>query len=135
MKRRKFLYIAGIGSLAAAVAAWRYATISFDDVVGKVIFDELHWLKLDKKGVKRFIADYTKAMTPRNKVMLERYSFVGVPSSHSLKISRMINSYLLSTDFFLHGMDETRTIKYIGLYDPIRRACANPFNQQSYPNT
>ncbi len=34
--------------------------------------------------------------------------------------------YMLSSDFFTNGADESRTIHYVALYDPMR-ACGNPF--------
>jgi len=39
---------------------------------------------------------------------------------------RIATLYLLSSDFFQHGADLTRTIGYLGLYDPYL-ACSNPF--------
>jgi len=38
----------------------------------------------------------------------------------------VVSTYLLSSDFFVHGSDETLTIRYPGYYDPTR-ACSNPF--------
>ena len=35
-------------------------------------------------------------------------------------------TFLLSTDFFLNGADELKTVRYIGYYDPYQ-GCQNPF--------
>ena len=34
--------------------------------------------------------------------------------------------FLLSTDFFAHGCDESRPLRYATLYDPYRNPCYNP---------
>lgn len=41
----------------------------------------------------------------------------------------IVTQYLLSTDFFAHGGDPRREIKYVAFYDPVGRPCANPFHQ------
>jgi hypothetical protein len=41
---------------------------------------------------------------------------------------RIVTNYLLSSDFFINGADESRVVRYLGYYDPIR-ACGNPFAQ------
>ncbi len=46
--------------------------------------------------------------------------------------------FLLSTDFFQHGGDETRTVRYVSYYDPYRSPCWNPcasFGQVAAPST
>ena len=130
MKRRKFLTIAGLGGLLAGVGAFGFA---FQNAVERIIVSELSFLKLDKEGVARFVADYTKSMPSKSKLMLKGYSFLGVSTRKSQKINNLINAYLLSTDFFMNKMDEGRTIKYIGLYDPYQRPCAHPFSSSQYP--
>jgi hypothetical protein len=39
---------------------------------------------------------------------------------------RVVTQYLMSSDFFKNGADETRTVRYAGYYDPMI-ACGNPF--------
>lgn len=38
-----------------------------------------------------------------------------------------LGRFLLSTDFFQHGADEAREIRYALLYAPMRNPCYNPF--------
>jgi hypothetical protein len=38
----------------------------------------------------------------------------------------LVSTYLLSSDFFLNGADESRKINYVAYYDPMR-PCQNPF--------
>ena len=37
--------------------------------------------------------------------------------------------FLLSSDFFALGADESKTVRYRGYYDPVRQVdrCGNPF--------
>jgi hypothetical protein len=135
MKRRKFLTIAGIGGLLAGFASFRLVTTTSEDAIEKIILNELSFLNLDKEGVRHFVADYTKSMTSRSKRILKGYSFMGITSQQSRKINSLMNAYLLSTDFFIHKMDETRIVKYVGLYDPHIRACAHPFTYAYYPRS
>lgn len=131
MKRRKFLTIAGLGGALLGAGAFAF---TFQNAVERIIINELSFLKLDKDGVARFVADYTKSMPSKAKLMLKGYSFLGLSTRKSQKINSLVNAYLLSTDFFMNKMDESKTIKYIGLYDPYQRPCAHPFSSSQYPS-
>ena len=122
--------IAGIGGLLAGLGVLGF---TFGSPVEKVILSELNFLNLDQEGVRRFVADYTKSMTSKNKLLLKGYSFIKMAPGKSQKINNLINAYLLSTDFFNNGMDESRTIRYVGLYDPYQRPCAHPFSHAYFP--
>jgi hypothetical protein len=61
------------------------------------------------------------------------YSFFGINASQSGKVNQLLTAYLLSTDFFTNKMDESKTIKYVGLYNPYTRPCAHPFSNNVYP--
>ena len=135
MKRRRFLSIAGVAGLVGAIASFKFATTTFEEAVENVIFRELGFLDLDKVGVRRFASDYSKPATSKYKLLLKSYSFMGINSQRSQKITHLIHAYLLSTDFFLNRMDEMRPVKYVGLYNPYLRPCANPFSSNYFSNT
>ena len=118
--------------MLAGFVSFRLVTTPFEDAIEKIILSELSFLKLDKEGVRHFVADYAKSMTSGSKRILKGYSFMGITSQQSRKINSLMNAYLLSTDFFIYKMDETRIIKYVGLYDPQVRACAHPFTYAHY---
>lgn len=130
MKRRKFIAIAGVGSLLAGLGV---VGLTFQNAIERRIQNELSFLKLDKEGVTRFVADYTRSMSSKSRLTLKGYSFLGLNAQKSQKINNLINAYLLSTDFFTNKMDESRTVKYVGLYDPYFRPCAHPFGSSQYP--
>lgn len=133
MNRRTVFKIIGIGGALAGLGAFMASDRILEHAVEKRILDELSFLKLDKDGVRRFVTDYTKKLKPRKKLALEYYSFAGISSARSRKINRLMNDYLLSTDFFINNMDESRTIKYIALNDPQEKPCINPFTNLYYP--
>jgi hypothetical protein len=134
LKRRKFiLRIAGAGGAVAGLGAVFFSTSPLKGSIERKIQGELSFLRLDPEGLSRFAADYTRRMTPRGKKALVGYSFLRFPSRYSQKIRRLLNVYLLSTDFFQNKMDESRTIRYIALYDPQFRPCVNPFSGGHYP--
>ncbi len=132
MKRRKFLTIAGIGGVVAALASFRFITNPFENVAKGIIKSELDYLKLDEEGLDRFVADYSKLKDRNYKLTMKGYSLFGINSEKSGKVHQLVSAYLLSSDFFQNKMDEGRTIRYVGLYDPYLRPCAHPFSHAQY---
>lgn len=132
MKRRKFLTLAGAGS-AAAILSFAFVRYSFEDVAARLIKKELSFLTLDPDGVASFVSDFSKNKNTPYRLIVKGYSILGVRSSQSGKINQLVSTYLLSTDFFANGMDEQRTVRYAGLYDPYTRPCAHPFSHVHYP--
>ena len=134
MKRRKFLTIAGVGALVTAVASGKFFTTSFEDAAENIIRRELNFLKLDDAGLKAFIKDLSALKDRNYKLILKSYGLLGIGSKRSGKVHQMVSTYLLSTDFFSNKMDESRIIKYVGVFDPYLRPCAHPFTSPEYPD-
>jgi hypothetical protein len=132
MKRRKFLTIAGVGGVLAALASFKFITHPFESVAKGIIKSELDYLNLDEEGLDKFVADYTRLKDRNYKLMMKGYSLFGVNSARSGKVHQLVSAYLLSSDFFLNKMDEARTVKYVGLYDPYTRPCSHPFSHAYY---
>lgn len=128
MKRRKFLTIAGIGGVIAALASVKFLSTTFESSVAGLIRDELAFLSLDEQGLKKFAEDYARTASRKFKIIVKGYDFLGIGASQSGKIHHIVSTYLLSSDFFINKMDETRVIKYIALFDPYLRPCAHPFS-------
>lgn len=128
MKRRTFLTLAGIGTSLAAFASVRFLTSPFENTAADCIRRELSFLKLDEEGLLKFANAYGKDKDKKFKLMIKGYSLFRIDSEQSGKIHNMVSNYLLSTDFFQNGMDETRVIKYVGMYDPYTRPCSHPFS-------
>jgi hypothetical protein len=133
MKRRKFLAIAGIGGLFASLVSFRFVNTSFEEAAEKLIVKELDFLNLDRSGVRKFVNEYAKSTNSRYRLTMKGYSFMGLNADQSVKVNQLINAYLLSTDFFTNKMDESRVVKYVELYNPYLRPCANPFTHVHFP--
>lgn len=126
MTRRTFLRAVAWSAapLAAGSVAWRDSLAWFVDrstrrLVALVRSPEqrlrahFDYLDLDAAGVERYFADYE-----RNRPGFSRR--LPLPPDACTR-------YLLSTDFFRHGADESRRIHYVGFYDPDVTPCNNPF--------
>ena len=144
MRRRKFLQLAGLGSAALAVPTAGIAATSIEDAVAGLILNEFSFLKIDREGLNQFVADYHRANTDYHQAMGARkqfflniktkvYYFLRVTSDQSELVRAYTTMYLLSTDFFQNRMDESKEVKYLGLYNPRKMPCANPFSSVYYP--
>ena len=134
MKRRKFLTIAGVGAFITALASGKFLTTSFEESAVRIIRHELDFLKLDEEGLNTFIRDYSALKDRNYKLIVKSYGLLGIGSQRSGKIHQMLTTYLLSTDFFVNKMDQSRVIKYVGIYDPYIRPCTHPFTNPRYPD-
>jgi hypothetical protein len=123
--RRRFLWLAGAGAIpvGAGLLVWRdtagglvgRSARRLDAMVRRPearLQAHFDYLDLDAGGVRQFFADvarFNPAFSPRRPLG---------PDIHT--------QYLMSTDFFRHGADESRRIQYVAYYDPSVTACRNP---------
>jgi hypothetical protein len=136
MKRRRVL-LAGLAGIAGIVGL-RVAFSSPESAIVKVLRKKLCYLKLEPSGVQRFARD----LAARNEISGARLRIIDSAgplytapalSSHT-KLNdgilhgeeRVTTLYLMSSDFFKNGADESREVHYVGYYDPMV-ACNNPF--------
>jgi hypothetical protein len=78
-----------------------------------------NYLDLDPTGVDLYFADcqrYQHGFSPRLPLGPDVYT-----------------RYLLSTDFFQHGADESRRIHYVGFFEPSVTPCTNPLARFAEP--
>lgn len=75
-----------------------------------------HYLQLDPAGVQQFVRDYEKHRGQIGRFWHDDNIFL---------------RYLLSTDFFPNGADESRPVRYVMLYDPYVSPCWNPCIERS----
>jgi hypothetical protein len=141
IKRRKLimggLAVAGI----AGLGTWGFGRSVIESEIASVLRKHLRYLKLDEEGLRSFAKDQTtRILAKRVSMSRMRYHVASTFGSSSTRFERssetgssieraqdvIVSTYLLSSDFFVYGSDETRTIRYLKYYDPMH-ACGNPF--------
>jgi hypothetical protein len=123
-RRALLASLVGLGALLAAGAGWRWRT-RLSWIAKRVrelplgpearIAKHFDYLDLDPDGLARFVADWERYIGP-----LSRWRTLP-PEIHT--------RFLLSSDFFRHGADESRRIGYVAFADPYVSICANPLAQ------
>ncbi len=128
-----FVAVAGLGTLGAGIAT--------ESEIASAVRRRLGILKLEEAGVHSFAKDYVASVLAKRPTWYRvKYhirsifakSATGYGFSNDKRSRRerlednLATIYLLSSDFFLKGADESRTVQYVSLYDPMR-ACGNPF--------
>jgi hypothetical protein len=136
MKRRVFLVSAA--AAFGVVIGWRLSSSRQQAAIAKVLYKRLDYLKLDEAGVRRFADDLSshKVISSLRLRILDAAGelYTGTTPSPGGRIDRalrhgedrIVTQYLISSDFFTHGADKSRTVNYFGYYDPLV-ACNNPF--------
>jgi len=136
--RRRVLLVAG--GIFGGYVGWRYFGSSDEEAFVTVVRRRLDYLKLDLDGVNAFARD----MAARHLISNGRLRFLNVVTPLYMHATlstksrfgsalrhgeeRIVTNYLLSSDFLINGADESRVVRYLGYYDPMR-ACGNPFAQ------
>lgn len=130
-------WFAAAASGAVALAGWRYTASSEQDGIIAVLHKRLDYLLLDEAGVRAFAADEaTQGAIRSSKLRVidaTRPVYEHLPQSAAQLLARgeerIVTLYLMSSDFFVNGADESLPVRYLGYFDPIERArpCGNPF--------
>ncbi len=138
MNRRYFLRLTGLsGAAMVALPGLGYVSATNKEAAVGVIMQELAYLKLDRKGVEQYVEDYFRNhyinSSFKAQLNLKTCYYLGVTSGNSRLVHEIVHYYLISTDFFLNKMDESRLVKYLGIYNAYARSCSNPFSFLYYP--
>ena len=135
MNRRLFLAFA---LAAGGASGWAYWRSPPERAIVAILYKRLRYLKLDHGGVQRFAGDFAA----RHVLSSTRLRIAGslwplyrrLPMNASRWVShvnhaeeRIVSTYLISSDFFSSGSDQTKTVRYLGCYDALTHACGNPF--------
>jgi hypothetical protein len=148
MNRRRVI-LGGLGVIGiAGVGAWGLGHVALQAEIAAVLRRRLGFLRLDPTGLRTFAIDQTdavfhKKIPTRNRL---RYHLLAAasPSYKRFYLSKdtrsrlarfedtLVSTYLLSSDFFLNGSDESRTVHYVAYYDSLR-PCQNPFARPAVP--
>jgi hypothetical protein len=123
------------------LGAWGFGRLGLQLEIASILRRRLSFLKLDEGGIRAFAKDQTRAIFGKKIPTWNRLRYHMTASGVSFKRfyrstdtrsrfarfeDTLVSTYLLSSDFFWNGSDESRNINYVAYYDPIR-ACSNPF--------
>jgi hypothetical protein len=133
MNRRFFLKLAGVGTGLVALPGMGFVYASYGRAAKGLLLNELDYLTLDIKGVEQFVQVYAKSKSENYQLKVRGLYMLRTSASQSKVVEELVRDYLLSTDFFRNRMDESKPLQYIGLYDPYKTPCANPFSHIQYP--
>ncbi|MGO9931297.1 MAG: hypothetical protein ACLPV8_05740 [Steroidobacteraceae bacterium] len=139
INRRRILVGLGIAALAA-FGVWG-ADVAGEAEIVSAVRRRLGFLRIDNAGLHSFAKDYIRALLAKRPSWYRwKYHIQslfrnpgarwGVSTDTRSRRERIEDNlatlYLLSSDLFLKGADESRTIQYVSLYDPMR-PCGSPF--------
>ena len=148
MINRRRLLLGGLGVAGVAgLGMWAFGRQALEAEIVSVLRRRLGYLQLDVGGLRAFATDQAQKIVAKRVSMNRlRYHLASNFDSGYKRFLRstdtrsriersediLVTTYLLSTDFFVHGADESRTVQYLGYYDPMR-ACGNPFARPPVP--
>jgi hypothetical protein len=148
IKRRRFLLVGSAIVAVAGLGALGLGRIVTESEIASAVRRRLSFLHLDEAGLHSFARDQIgtllakrptwKRVQTRLRSALLKPVVVHYGGSNDTRTRReriednLATVYLLSSDFFVHGADESRTVQYVNLYDPMR-ACGNPFARPPDP--
>ena len=122
-----------LGAGAAAVSGsaawiWRDRIKHLDDrAVVSFIKSELGYLQLSIDDVQllEFVEQYRKHYGPIQRKQWHQVRGRGV-EAYKRQMDHLTTTFLLSTNFFLNGADESMPVHYMMLYHPYASPCWNP---------
>lgn len=136
MKRRKFLLLLGVGTGSVAIpASFYFLSPTIKTYANLLIRRELAYLKIAEGSVEKYVEDFFNAGQNDliSKLKWKTMYFLGVRPEQSTVLFELVKYYLLSSDFFIHKMDEQKTVNYLGLYSPYKSPVPNPFSFILHP--
>lgn len=144
INRRRVLW-GGMAAVGITVlGAWGIGRVGFEAGIASALRRRLAYLTLDEAGLKHFAKDqadatFNKKFPTWNRLRYHLSSTVAPSFQRFYRMNdsrsqltrledTLVVTYLLSSDFFLNGAQETRTINYLAYFDP-QRPCQNPFSR------
>lgn len=136
MKRRKFLLVLGVGSGSIVLpASFYFLSPTIKAYASLLIKRELDYLKLADGSIEKYVEDYFEFAKNDliSKLKWKTMYFLRMGPEQSTVLFELVKYFLLSSDFFIHKMDEQQTVNYLGLYSPYKSPVPNPFSFVLYP--
>jgi hypothetical protein len=138
--KRRTLVISGVTALVGGLVL-RAALSNEESAVSKILYKRLHYLSLDSRGVAKFARDlvWNNEISHPKLLLLDAAGamythidrqFASIPNDDIRRgEERVVGLFLLSSDFFVNGADETRIVRYLSYFHATTdiRPCSNPF--------
>ena len=147
MKRRTFLGLAGLATAGIAVGGY-IAFQNFEKFARTIIVKDTASLKLDPSEIDKFFKAVSAGkrnvlddLFPfHHRQLLKWHYYVDnglftLPYrvNYNAYRSKIVLIFLLSTNFFINRMDESKPVYFTSVYDPYKIPCSNPFSNLFYP--
>ncbi len=125
------------GGFAAALAAIAWRGAEAPDLVVAILRRRVGFLQIEDGAFERFSVAYLEARAEYRRqlgwlaVLAGPLRFVTpyrfLPMGHPLRRleDNVVTRFLMSTDFFQHGADASRPVRYLAFHDPPATACQN----------
>jgi len=143
MISRRRLLVGGLGLFGTvAVGVWGFGRTELEARMVAMLRRRLAFLQLDQDGLHAYARDQVAALLSKrmptwNRLRYHLRSAVAPSFKRYYRSSdgrsriakaedAFVSAYLLSSDFLVNGADESRVVRYVAFYDPMR-ACGNPF--------
>jgi hypothetical protein len=148
IRRRGFLIGLGELGVLSAIGGWRVARTTPQEAIITVLRKRLDYLRLDEAGIRRFAND----LVARGDVSPVRLRVLAAfaPLYNRLSLrghtgwlqtvrhgeERVTTAFLLSSDFFKNGRNESLPVHYVGFYEPMVNPvpCGSPFARPVTPD-
>jgi hypothetical protein len=150
MISRRQLLLGGLGTTAlAALGLGAFGRGAIEAEIASHVRGRLGFLTLDDAGLRRFATDQVAALLAKRPTMNRlKYHFLShvapsftryLRSSETRSrlertVDAFASTYLMSSDFFQNGADESEPVHYVSFYDPLL-ACGNPFARAALDRT
>jgi hypothetical protein len=143
MNRRRVL-LGGLGIIGVVgLGAWGFGRMGAEAEIIAVLRRRLSFLELDAEGLHLYAIDQVTAFLGKRLPTWNRlrYHFKSAVAPSFKRYYRstdtrsritqaedsLVSTFLLSSDFFLNGSDESRLVRYVAFYDPLRPCTGDPF--------
>jgi hypothetical protein len=143
MRTRRSFLLGGLAIVAVAgVGIIGFGRMGAQSHIASAVRRRLSFLQLDEEGLQAFAHDQVSALLAKhptwNRLKYHYSSLFGKQLTHFSNTStdkrtrrermedNFVSTYLLSSNFFLNGSDESAVVRYVGFYDPLH-PCGNPF--------
>ena len=138
ISRKRFIYLIIFSSLSV-LGLLPLIIYSFKGVIIRILEEDLYGYKVKKKDFITFAEDsknehFYNFYSWRSLLLIKAHILIGnswikLPFYDKYKYhkAKITSHFLLSTDFFVNNMDESKQITYLNFYNPYKRPCSNPF--------